>query len=350
MSHRPNTPQRDRPTEYRLSLSSNPSSRRSSLGTSQRDQQASNQTMIDKYVFPQLRELSDSIVTLDSNMTHMNFIHESITDLNESLSALLYGLMCNSWCVDFPKISHDTAHELKLVQKLEELKQEKVRLLAKLKPEDASSKSAVPSSIQSISKRGSQLPTSSLNTNRNTNTMMLKNNEDGRPTNQKGSHDENDDNNDDDDDDDNTAASFVSNPTTFRSQIPNPTSSTSSSVPHRPMFNEKPNQTSSRIRRQSILHQIRNSTGPSINNAASTNPNSNTQRKRSLAVSAKRIPSQAGPSASAIISTNNNTKSNTGNNQKNGISISGPGNRFRTPRPRQRTYQSKDLSSRPPFR
>ncbi|CAH02431.1 Dam1p [Kluyveromyces lactis] len=313
MSQRPNTPQRDRPTEYRLSLSSNASSRRSSLGNNGRDQHASNQTMIEKYVLPQLQELSDSMVTLDGNMTHMNFIHESIADLNEALSALLYGLMCNSWCVDFPNISHDTPHELKLIQRLEELKQERQALQAKLKPKELTKGSILPLSRQPLS-RGSQ---------------MLY-----RDENVPGSTASSNVNIDINDDEDNTAASFVSNPTTFKPQM---ISSVGASTDF--MGKQTVGSASSKLRRRSILHQIRN------NAAIGTIPNTLTgitpgERKRSLAVSAKRIPILAGSSTTAGSASSANRESTN----------TEPALPNRVVRTRQRTYNPKNLASRPPFR
>ena len=205
-------------------------------------------------------------------MTHMNFIHESIADLNEALSALLYGLMCNSWCVDFPNISHDTPHELKLIQRLEELKQERQALQAKLKPKELTKGSILPLSRQPLS-RGSQ---------------MLY-----RDENVPGSTASSNVNIDINDDEDNTAASFVSNPTTFKPQM---ISSVGASTDF--MGKQTVGSASSKLRRRSILHQIRN------NAAIGTIPNTLTgitpgERKRSLAVSAKRIPILAGSSTTA---------------------------------------------------
>ncbi|CDO92532.1 unnamed protein product [Kluyveromyces dobzhanskii CBS 2104] len=317
MSQRPSTPQRERPTEYRLSLSSNPSSRRPSLGATARDQHVPNQTMIDKYVLPQLHELSDSMVTLDGNMTHMNFIHESITDLNESLSALLYGLMCNSWCVDFPKISHDTPHELRLIEKLDELKQEREALMAKLKPTQATELSGAP-----FSRQMSSIVPHTLY--RNENIQESKE----IPINTVENND----------DEDNTAASFVSNPTTFK-----PQSISSFRNSDDLAGNPSTISTSSKLRRRSILHQIRSNAATGSTSTTSTRITPE-ERKKSLAVSAKRILIQARSSATAVpisgpASTNNNKATNTNSTQPN-----------RTARPRQRTYNSKTLTNRPPFR
>ncbi|SCV03035.1 LAMI_0H04962g1_1 [Lachancea mirantina] len=128
------TPSRDQrsATEYRLSISSNPGSRRSSLGTTNNNESIEGEKVIETYLLPQIQELADAVITLDSNCTQMNFIHESLIDLNESLGSLLYGLMCNSWCVDFPNMPHGTASELKRAQELVALETTKQQLLRQL--------------------------------------------------------------------------------------------------------------------------------------------------------------------------------------------------------------------------
>ena len=87
-------------TEYRLSIGSAPTSRRSSIGESSSMAKFTGQegltgstgecseNAIQQVLLPKIRELSDSIITLDSNFTHLNFIHESLADLNESLGSL----------------------------------------------------------------------------------------------------------------------------------------------------------------------------------------------------------------------------------------------------------------------
>lgn len=259
--------------------------------------------MIDKYFLPQLQELTDSMITLDGNMTHMNFIHESITDLNESLSSLLYGLMCNSWCVDFPRISHDTPHELSLMEKLNTLRQEKESLLAKLRPQDPLHDSAAhrlslsrlpqPTTTTKISASPSAMPKIPY---RNENEV----------------------------EDDNTAASFVSNPTSHPKEP-------RSAMPQRNLHrtDSPPMQRSnidSKLRRRSILHQMRNGT------ASMSTP---VERKRSLAVSAKRIPIQSSSTTTSTTATLPSTAANTAR-----------------ARPTSHTNipSSKRLSSRPPFR
>lgn len=290
MSQRPTTPQREKPTEYRLSISSNPSSRRSSFGNTAREQNVSNQTMLDKYFLPQLQELTDSMTTLDGNMTHMNFIHESITDLNESLSSLLYGLMCNSWCVDFPKISHDTPHELQVLHKLRQLNKEKELLLSKLRPAELL--------------KQTQSSTPSLRDVPNTQYGRVRQ----TPREHGGGNEEEEREDDgeeeeDDDDDDNTAASFVSNPTNMAFH--------SMSQQHSANSNPQSSLAQSKLRRRSILHQIRS------NAASSSTP---MEKKHSLAISAQRIPikQSSRPAAGAVSS---------------------------SVRPK-----SKSMSSRPPFR
>lgn len=143
---KPKTAAKRSATEYRLSITSNPGSRRSSLsginesatlgGTNRTGTnngvKEEEENLVREYILPQIRELSDSIITLDANFTQLNFIHESLVDFNESLGALLYGLMCNSWCVDFPSVSHDIAGELAVASRLESLAAEKQQLIEQL--------------------------------------------------------------------------------------------------------------------------------------------------------------------------------------------------------------------------
>lgn len=124
-------------TEYRLSIGSAPTSRRSSIGESSSMAKFTGQegltgstgecseNAIQQVLLPKIRELSDSIITLDSNFTHLNFIHESLADLNESLGSLLYGIMSNSWCVEFSQAPHDIQEDLIAIKQLESLEEEK---------------------------------------------------------------------------------------------------------------------------------------------------------------------------------------------------------------------------------
>uniref|UniRef100_A0A060THM3 DASH complex subunit DAM1 n=1 Tax=Blastobotrys adeninivorans TaxID=409370 RepID=A0A060THM3_BLAAD len=48
-----------------------------------------------------LEELHDAVATLDANMSHLQAVHDSLSQFNEGFSSLLYGLRMNSWCVEF---------------------------------------------------------------------------------------------------------------------------------------------------------------------------------------------------------------------------------------------------------
>lgn len=256
---RPLTPVRDykTATEYRLSISSNSGSRRSSLGAAgNNNNNLDEENLVEACILPQVKDLTDSVVTLDSNFTQMNFIHESLVDLNESLSALLYGLMCNSWCVDFPNVSHDIAHELDVMQELDELERHKNNLLKEL------SEDARETQSQGIPKQRSAFMKPALRPVSST-----------APADPSTLHQENHLAEDDDDDDDNTDASFISNPTVTAA----PKSVTRNTMMEK-TFNKNSN-----LRRKSILHTIRNSIG-TVPETADTR-----DRRRSLAVSASRI-------------------------------------------------------------
>ncbi|KAH3898865.1 uncharacterized protein SCODWIG_03769 [Saccharomycodes ludwigii] len=56
-------------------------------------------------VIEHLSKLEDKLDTLSHNLTGLNIIHENLINFNESCSSLLYGMMCNSWCVDFKLVS-----------------------------------------------------------------------------------------------------------------------------------------------------------------------------------------------------------------------------------------------------
>ncbi|SCU94778.1 LAME_0F09186g1_1 [Lachancea meyersii CBS 8951] len=277
-SGRQNTPVKDHrsATEYRLSISSTPGSRRSSLGVANNEGSESENT-VSNYLLPQLRELTDAVITLDSNFTQMNFIHESLVDLNESVSALLYGLMCNSWCVDFPNMPHDTGAENKFKQALHNLEDEKQHLLTQI-------------ALRDEQDRASEV----TNTyNREIATLRRNGGVASRVTPQLPQHTvwgpaaASDYNNEED----STDASFVSNPA-----VTNPAVSSAA---------EK----SRRMRRKSILHAMRSS-------VAGTQEISDPERRRSLAVSASRIigpprnaPSRSGPSRnSAVMSHSTKTR------------------------------------------
>ncbi|SCV06025.1 LANO_0H20450g1_1 [Lachancea nothofagi CBS 11611] len=274
---RQNTPVKDHrsATEYRLSFSSNPGSRRSSLGTANNIDGSDAESVVNTYLLPQIRELSDAVITLDSNFTQMNFIHESLVDLNESISALLYGLMCNSWCVDFPNMPHDTGAEINFIQTLRNLEEEKQQILVQITRLHAeNAKPATESSIQDSTRKRANPYALSMRTS----PQRQWSPETAQPGNGLDYHEE-----------DNTGASFISNPAVV---------DTNASAAER----------SRRLRRKSILHTMRSS-------GAGTKEIMGPEKRRSLAVSASRIvdplrrtasrsgPSRIAPSSSKDLKT-----------------------------------------------
>ncbi|AMD21939.1 HFR084Wp [Eremothecium sinecaudum] len=259
-------------TEYRLSISSNPGSRRSSIGevndhprsgsVENNNDELRGATVIDTYVLPQIQELTDSMITLDANFTHMNFIHESLVDFNESMSALLYGLMCNSWCVDFPNLPHDTAHELSIRKELQSLEKERQLLLAQLRGTTSRSLAVISETEPTLQKENTQLVKKSTAIPQY-NTISIRSMVA-----------------DAEDDEDNTAASFVSNPTLAVAP---------------PVIPVQQDVVRSK-RRYSILNQIRNNESTSQQNSKTSNrlsslamPSITVEKRKSLAVSASRI-------------------------------------------------------------
>lgn len=255
-------------TEYRLSITSNSGSRRSSLGglnengpssivgvnrsTAANRGNEEDEDMIKTYILPQVREFSDSMITLDANFTQLNFIHESLVDFNESLGALLYGLMCNSWCVDFPYVSHDIAGELEVAERLESLETEKRSLTRQLDQLKNPDKKLVENHAKNTAFIRPVHPT----------TQVRRPNQRRLIATQKI---------DDEDDDDvaNSEASFVSNPTVEFSRghggVGKPES-----------------QQLNRLRRKSILHTIRNSIASNANAEVNQDTNFSTDiHKRS---------------------------------------------------------------------
>lgn len=298
-------------TEYRLSITSNSESRRSSLGGTIENGTASsgkvNRTggvtgsiddgdaIVQEFILPQIREFSDSMITLDANFTQLNFIHESLVDFNESLGSLLYGLMCNSWCVDFPHISHDIEEELQTAKRLDALKAEKESLVAEL---SAYREKANPSGSQHTSSLRSPfvppLPPSKIHRQK-----LFKTNS----------------NIHEDEDENASEASFISNPTL--------------NVPRHEISKPRPSNTN-KLRRKSILHTIRNSI--SANDLAEDGRTSehNTQRNRL----------SLGGGATRIVTTSPPFERNTGQSR-----MAQP----KTTRPQEKR-RKPPLDGRPPFR
>lgn len=325
---KPKTAAKRSATEYRLSITSNPGSRRSSLGgfnenshagplgggnrsgaTSGANEEEDN--LVGEYILPQIRELSDSIITLDANFTQLNFIHEGLVDFNESLGALLYGLMCNSWCVDFPSVSHDVAGELAVASRLESLAAEKQQLTDQLyllrnqaKENSKSSAFVQPSFPANQVKR----------TNPRRSSAVPRHNPEE----------------DFDDDEANSEASFVSNPSVDFSRT------------NQGGINKLRTKNFDKLRRKSILHTIRNS----IASTADFQPTDSAMQRRhrmSLGGGATRVLSATSPPDK---------------NFKTNAMVNGPTSRVpslaRNPPAREETTDTdrrrSTLASRPPFR
>ncbi|CEP60346.1 Dam1p LALA0_S01e08636g [Lachancea lanzarotensis] len=249
---RQNTPVKDHrtATEYRLSISSTPGSRRTSLGTTNNTEGLETDNSVVTYFLPQLRELTDAMITLDSNFTQMNFIHESLVDLNESVSALLYGLMCNSWCVDFPNMPHDTQAEIEFKQTLHSLEEEKQHLLSQIALQDDQERNPENKRVPVVVRQRLEPVRRSPPRNLASGHVPALTPEPDYIINN---------------DDDNTDASFISNPA-----VANPAAYLAA---------EK----SRKMRRKSILHVMRSSASGAYDEF------SDREKRRSLAVSASRL-------------------------------------------------------------
>lgn len=250
MSQERHKPVRRSATEYRLSITSNPESRRSSLGGTLEGGSSAvaknnrsgggagsiedGESIIQAFILPQIREFSDSMITLDANFTQLNFIHESLVDLNESLGALLYGLMCNSWCVDFPHVSHDVEEELQTVKRLETIRKEKRSLLDQLNSYRNKTKGK---ELQEQQAKSSLAPSLPPPPQRNLSVFAPPPKPPRQRTTRPIEHDSEDENA--------SEASFVTNPLI-------------SSFPRNEISKPRPNN-AGRLRRKSILHTIRNS-------------------------------------------------------------------------------------------
>ncbi|KAJ1546556.1 Dam1p [Saccharomyces cerevisiae] len=229
-------------TEYRLSIGSAPTSRRSSMGESSSlmkfaDQEGLtssvgeyNENTIQQLLLPKIRELSDSIITLDSNFTRLNFIHESLADLNESLGSLLYGIMSNSWCVEFSQAPHDIQDDLIAIKQLKSLEDEKNNLVMELSNMERGIKRKNDEQGENDLAKASQ--NKQFNQPAAISLLTIENEEDYE-------------------DDTSSEASFVLNPTNI--------GMSKSSQGHVTKTTRLNNNTNSKLRRKSILHTIRNS-------------------------------------------------------------------------------------------
>ena len=52
---------------------------------------------------PQFAELADSLSDLESNLMHLQLMHESLSRFSENFAAFLYGLEMNAFVVDWPE-------------------------------------------------------------------------------------------------------------------------------------------------------------------------------------------------------------------------------------------------------
>ncbi|QHS73423.1 Dam1p [Saccharomyces paradoxus] len=251
-------------TEYRLSIGSAPTSRRSSMGESsslakfagQEGLTSSvgeyNENAIQQLLLPKIRELSDSIITLDSNFTHLNFIHESLADLNESLGSLLYGIMSNSWCVEFSQAPHDIQDDLIAIKQLKSLEDEKNNLVREI--------SNMERGIKRKKDEGGGNDSSKASQNKQFNQPLFPSsqvrkyrpydNRDKRKS-SKIANNSQVENGEDYEDDTSSEASFVLNPTNM--------GASKSSQGHVSKTTRPSNNNNSKLRRKSILHTIRNS-------------------------------------------------------------------------------------------
>lgn len=251
-------------TEYRLSIGSAPTSRRSSMGessslakfTGQEGLTSSvgeyNENAIQQLLLPKIRELSDSIITLDSNFTHLNFIHESLADLNESLGSLLYGIMSNSWCVEFSQAPHDIQDDLIAIKQLKSLEDEKNKLVREMsnmergikRKKDEDGGNDLSKASQNKQFNQPLFPSSQVRKYR------PYDNKDKRKS-SKIANNSQLENGEDYEDDTSSEASFVLNPTNM--------GASKSSQGHVSKTTRPSNNNNSKLRRKSILHTIRNS-------------------------------------------------------------------------------------------
>ncbi|SMN17962.1 similar to Saccharomyces cerevisiae YGR113W DAM1 Essential subunit of the Dam1 complex (aka DASH complex) [Maudiozyma saulgeensis] len=249
-------------TEYKLSVSSNPGSRRSSIASINVNdningrtgnvngggfEKEGDQNVLQEYLVPQIRELTDSIVTLDSNLARLNTIHDNLIDLNESFGSLIYGILCTSACTDFPGVSLDIERELRAIKRVQTLQQERLQLEEQLHSLKTRSSLSTNNSKPSSGKFSEPLfPARGTTTNYRTYNVPRR----------RSTKNNNNPENENIYDDNNSEESFVLNPPVQKqvSSIGNPGYATK----QRSMANSNSKQ-SGKLRRRSILHTIRNS-------------------------------------------------------------------------------------------
>ncbi|KAK5942393.1 DASH complex subunit dam1 [Knufia obscura] len=77
-------------------------SSRNSFRTSTSAQHTSQSFPLDT-LEPQFAELTDSLSDLESNLMHLQLMHESLSRFSENFAAFLYGLEMNAFVVDWPE-------------------------------------------------------------------------------------------------------------------------------------------------------------------------------------------------------------------------------------------------------
>lgn len=356
-------------TEYRLSTNSNSGSRRSSLAGTGNDSylnsgefnsynnsisgngrlsiggndQDNNNTfnILHRCLGPQIGDLHDSVITLESNLDRLNNIHNSLVDLNESFGSLLYGLICSSSCLQFPGLPNNIKKQLTVIDKLNQLETEKLNLLRQIKE----TKESIIAKKNSMNNNDNNMkpnqvfskPLFTVNESKKTRSNLnkslsnLSNSKNHMNTSNNGDDTEYDhrEANYDDDDDTSSEASFVVNPSNSQRDL---------------LRNEKFNNMDRRYRRKSILNVIRNSTGFNIpesnilNGAVHSNNNNNhntPSSRYSLGGRARRV-----THGSTLMSTPHSITSQQRN--KNNINT--------LSRRKTVTKRPKPISERPPFR
>lgn len=79
-----------------------PSSRASLRSSTNHASHLSSESPLD-CLEPQFAELSDSLADLESNLLHLQLVHESLSRFSENFAAFLYGLEMNAFVVDWPE-------------------------------------------------------------------------------------------------------------------------------------------------------------------------------------------------------------------------------------------------------
>lgn len=93
---------------------------------------SSKNTPLDSVLGEAFVELNDGFAQLESNLQHLQQVHESVTCFNESFASFLYGIQMNAWCVEFPEApSHDSfvryQNTLERLTREKELREQKER-------------------------------------------------------------------------------------------------------------------------------------------------------------------------------------------------------------------------------